>query len=90
MWVQPESEVKEEEEGGKSSNGESFTSRRSPLSAVSSGRRMQEEEVPVHLRGPRRYGDRATKVHFRFNERTGLGEVVDGEKGDQMLTGGGM
>jgi len=90
MWVQPESEGRDEGEEEKSSSGESSTGRRSPLSAISSGRRVPENEVPVHLRGPRRYGDRATKVHVRFNEKNGLGEVVDGEEGDQMLTGGGM
>jgi len=44
MWVQPESVVKQEEDGEKSSYEESSTSRRSPLSAISSGRRVPEKE----------------------------------------------
>jgi len=97
MWVQPEAVAKEEEEGEKSSEEESSTSRRSPLSAISSGRRVPEQEVTVQPRvvpphnfpPTRRYGDRASKVHVRLNARTGLREVVDGEEGDQMLTEGG-
>jgi len=67
MWVQPESEEREEEEGGKSSGEESSTSRRSHLSAISSGRRVPEKKVPVQPRGPRRYGDGAFMVPVRFN-----------------------
>jgi len=92
LWVPTEpseevTEVKQEDE--KSSSGDSSASQRSPLSIISSGRRVPENEVPLHLRAPRGYGDRATKVHVRFNERTGLREVIDGEGGDQMLTEGG-
>jgi len=48
--------------------------------------------VPTLLELPsRRYGDRASKVRVRFNARTALGEVVDADEGEQMLTdrGGG-
>jgi len=92
MWVQPEPKEREteEEEDEKSSSGESSASKRSPLSMVKSGRLMvPENEVPIHLREPRGYGDRATRVHVRFNDRTGLREVSSVEEGDEMLTGGG-
>jgi len=64
MWVQPVSDKKEpEEEDRKSSSSESSVGRRSPLSVVSSGRqKVPENEVPLHLRPPRGYGDRATRV----------------------------
>jgi len=87
MWVQPVSdEKKPEEEDGKSSSGESSLTHRccsfSPLSAVSSGRRkVPENEVPLHLRKPRGYGDRAIKVQVRFNKRTGLKEISGAEGG---------
>jgi len=45
--------------------------------------------VPLHLREPRGYGDRATRVQVRFNDPTGLREVSSVEEGDEMLTGGG-
>jgi len=88
MWVKPKTEVKEEEEK-KSSDEESFC-RRSPLSAISSGRRVPEKEEaaqtrvfsPHHSPPTRRYGDRASKVRVRFNQRTGLWEVVDADEGD--------
>jgi len=57
---------------------------------VSSGRFIvPENEVPIHLREPRGYWDRATRVHVRINDRTGLREVISVEEGDEMLTGGG-
>jgi len=89
MWVQPESDKKEpEEEDGKSSSGESSVSRRSPMSAVSSGRlRAPENEVPLHLRAPQGYGDRATRVQVRFNERTGLREISEVEGGGSDVDG---
>jgi len=94
MWVQPETEVKQEEEE-KSSDEESSTSRRSPLSAISSGRRVPKKEEagqtrvfsPHNSPPTRRYGDRASKVRVRFNQRTK--EVVDVDEGDQMMTDGG-
>jgi len=49
MWVQPEAEVNEEEEE-KSSDEESSTSRRSPLSAISSGRRVPVKEEAAQTR----------------------------------------
>jgi len=49
MWVQPEAEVKEEE-GEKSSDEESSTSRRSPLSAISNGRRVPVKEEAAQTR----------------------------------------
>jgi len=78
MWVQPESrEVEtEDEENRKSSGDESPASRRSPMSVKSSGRVTgPENEVPLHLREPRGYGDRATRTHVRFNDRTGMREI---------------
>jgi len=94
MWVPAVSTEEMPDENGpdedeKSGSGESSASRRSPLSVVSSGRRVPENEVPLHLRAPRGYGDRATRVQVRFNERTGLKEISTAEGGDQMLTGGG-
>jgi len=67
------------------------------MSAISSRRMVPEKEVtvqprvfpPHHFPPTRRYGDRTSKVRVRFNTRTGLGEVVDVEEGDQMLTEGG-
>jgi len=64
------------------------------MSAISRGRMVPEKEVtvqprvfpPHHFPPIRRYGDRASKVRVRFNARTGLGEVVDVEERDQMLT----
>jgi len=69
MWVQPETEVTEKEEE-KSSDEESSASRRSPLSAISSGRRVTVKEEADQTRvfslhnsppgitviGPPRYG----------------------------------
>jgi len=88
MWVQSESEEKEpEEEDGKSSSDESSADRKSPLSVVSSGRRVPENEMPLHLRAPRGYGDRATRVQVRFNERTGLREISEVEGGGSDVDG---
>jgi len=71
MLVQPESREVEskEEEDKKSSGDESTASRRSPMSVISSGRVTgQENEVPLHLREPRGYGDMANRTHVRFND----------------------
>jgi len=93
MWVQPETEVKEEEEE-KSSDEESSTSWRSTLSAISIGRRVPVKEeaqtrvISPHNSPPRRYGDRASQVRVRFNQRTQLREVVDAAEGYQTGTGG--
>jgi len=79
LWVQTgtgKEETKEEED--RRSNIESIESevRRSPLSAVSSGRVLDPEGgVPPHLREPRAFGDRLTRTHVRFNDRTGMREV---------------
>jgi len=65
MWVQPELKKgeTEEEEDRKSISGES-ENRKSPMSVISSGRlTVTENEVPLHLREPRGYGDRATRTH---------------------------
>jgi len=79
----------EEEEDRKSSRGE-FENRRSPMSVISSGRlAVTENEVPFHLREPRGYGNRATRTHVRFNDRTGLRGICSAVRGDEMLTGGG-
>jgi len=82
MWVaaEPTEEVpdrNEPDEDDKSSSGQSFASRRSPLSVVSSGRKVPKNEVPIHFRAPRGYGDRVTRVQVRFNERTGLREISE-------------
>jgi len=91
MWVQPESrEAETEEEDRKSSDDESPASRRSPMSVVSSGRMMApEHEVPLHLREPRAFGDRITRTHVLFNDRTGMRDVSSEMGGDEMLTGEG-
>jgi len=60
------------------------------MSVVSSGRiTVTENEVPLDLREPWGYGDRATRTHVRFNDRTGLREIRSAVGGDKMLTGGG-
>jgi len=77
LWVQPEPRERktEEEEDRKSTGGES-EKRKSPMSVVSSGRiTVPENEIPLNLREPRGYGDRATRTHVRFNDRTGLREI---------------
>jgi len=75
--VQPESrEVETEEEDRKSSDDESPASRRSPMSVISSGRLTGPDiEVPLHVREPLGWGDRANRTHVRFNDRTGMREV---------------
>jgi len=91
LWVQPEPKEgeTEEEEDRKSSSGESET-RRSPMSVISSGRiTVVENEIPLHVREPRGYGDRATRTHVRFNDRTGLREISTAVGEHEMLTGGG-
>jgi len=86
MWVQPESrKTKTEGENRKSSDDESPASRRSPKSVISSGMMMApEHEVPLHLKEPRAFGDRITRTHVRFNDRTGMrddsSEMVGGMK----------
>jgi len=46
------------------------------MSVISSGRVIGlEHDVPLHLREPRAYGDRATRTHVRFNDITGMREV---------------
>jgi len=90
MWVPAVPTEKELDDDEKSSSGDSSASRRSPLSVVSSGRRrVLENEVPLHLKAPRGYGDRATRVQLHFNERTGLREISATEEGDEIMTGGG-
>jgi len=60
------------------------------MSVISSGRiTVAENEIPLHLREPRGYGDRATRTHVRFNDRTELKEISAAVEGDEMLTGGG-
>jgi len=60
------------------------------MSVISTGRiTVAENEIPLHLRKPRGYGDRATRTHVRFNDRTGLKEISAVVEGDEMLTGGG-
>jgi len=94
LWVQTETgeDVTEEEEDRKSSIDSSESEvKRSPLSAASSGRALtQERDMPTHLREPRSFGDRATRTHVRFNDRTGMREVTSELNGeDEILTGGG-
>jgi len=89
MWVPPVPDKKGLDDDERSTSGESSASRRSPLIVVSSGKRVLENEVPLHFTAPRGYGDRATRVQVRFNERTGLKEISGTEDGDEMLTGGG-
>jgi len=60
------------------------------MSVISSGRlTVTENEVPLYLRETRGYGDRATRTHVRFNDRTGLREISSAVGEDKMLTGGG-
>jgi len=60
------------------------------MSVISGGTiTMAENEIPLHLREPRGYGDRASRTHVRFNDRTGLREICAVVEGDEMLTGGG-
>jgi len=84
-------EQKSKEGGNESSGSESSTIRRSPLSAVSSGKRRgtEEDEIRFQLRPPGRYDARATRVQVQMNERKGLREISATEEGDDMLTGGG-
>jgi len=91
LWVQtePRERETEEEDDKKSSSGESEV-RRSPLSVISNGTiTIAENRIPLHLRELRGYGDRATRTHVRFNDRTGLREISAVVQGDEMLTGRG-
>jgi len=86
LWVQTETRddpIEEEEDRKSSIDSIESEVRRSPVSTVSSGReREPEHAVPHHLREPRAFGERAARVHVRFNDRTGMNEVsgrdVDG------------
>jgi len=47
-------------------------------------------DIPPHLRKPRAFGDRATRTHVRFNDRTAMRNIsTEMGGGDEMLTGGG-
>jgi len=93
LWVQTgtgEDEPEEEDDRKSSIDSAESEVRRSPLSAVSSGRAVDTERgVPLHLREPHAFGDRATRTHVRFNDLTGMREVNSELGGDEMLTGGG-
>jgi len=94
LWVQRgtgEAETEEEEDRKSSIESTESEVTRSPMSAISSGRIFDPEHgVPPHLREPRAFGDRATRTHVRFNDRTGMREVnSELGGGDEMLMGGG-
>jgi len=86
MWVQPEPrEVETGEEVSKSSDDESPVSRRSPTSVMSRDRVMvPEHEVPLYLREPRAFGERTNKTNVRFNDKSGMRNVIGEIGGGKM------
>jgi len=92
LWVpaEPDDQRSEGESEGDSGN-ESFVSRRSPKSAVSSERKkvVEGDEERMAQRLPRGYGARSTRVQINVNEMTGLREISATDDGDEMWTGGG-
>jgi len=50
---------------------------------------IAENKIPLHLGELRGFGDRTSRTHVRFNDRTGLREISAVVEGDEMLTGGG-